>query len=136
GGEAAIKLNFSDSDKMYLYISLAFAVISIGFAFYFRKKVLEQSPGDEKMQEVGNAIATGAMAYLSQQVRTMSIFVAILAVVLFFLYLPAYGTSLAIFTSVAFIAGVGASYAAGYIGMKMAVLANMRTACAALTSYK
>ncbi len=136
GGEAAIKLNFSGSDNIYLGISLAFAVIAIAFAFYFQKKVMSQSPGDEKMQEVGNAISTGAMAYLSQQFRTMIVFVGVLAVVLVGLYYETYGLLLAVMTALAFVMGVMASYFAGYTGMKMAVLANMRTANAALTSYK
>lgn len=136
GAEANVKLNFSGSDFIYLYASLAFAVLSIGFAFYFQNKVTSQSPGDEKMQEVGNAISAGAMAYLLQQVRTMLIFVVILFGVLVALYWTSFGPFLAIMTGVAFMAGVGASYFAGFMGMKMAVLANMRTAHAALTSYK
>ncbi len=135
--ESNVVLQFTQSDKMYLYISLALGVISLVVGYVIAKGVLAKSAGDEKMQEVGNAIYEGAMAYLKQQVRTMSMFVVGLAIVLFFIYSSTFqSTSLGIMTAAAFIAGVAASYIAGYVGMGMAVKGNMRTANAALTSYK
>ncbi|QYK53524.1 MAG: sodium/proton-translocating pyrophosphatase [Fimbriimonadaceae bacterium] len=136
GAEANIKLEFSDSHKMFLYISLAFGLIALFFAWFFWNKVQKTSPGNEKMQEVGEAIRSGAMGYLGQQFRTMGIFVILIAVVLFFMYQGSYGPLVAALTAVCFVLGVGASYIAGYIGMKAAVNANMRVANAALTSYK
>ncbi len=128
-GESDVVLKFSGNDKTWLIASLVLGAISVAFAFGVRSWVLSQSPGSEKMQEVGLAIKEGAMAYLSKQVKTMAIFVVLLALGLFFLF----GNP---WTSVAFMAGVAASYIAGYTGMLMAVDANMRTANAALTSYK
>jgi K(+)-stimulated pyrophosphate-energized sodium pump len=135
GGEN-VKLIFSSQDKIYLGISGAFGLIALGFAFGLRSWVLKQSPGNEKMQEVGGAIHAGALAYLRQQFTTMAIFVVILAGVLFGIYNGTFGSTVAIYMSVCFVLGVGASYTAGYVGMDMAVRANMRTAAAALTSYK
>lgn len=128
-GEADVVLKFSGNDKLWLYVSLGLGVLAIIFAFGIRAGVMAQSPGSEKMQEVGLAIREGALAYLRQQVQTMAIFVVLLAVGLGFLFNSAW-------IGITFIAGVLASYIAGYTGMLTAVNANMRTANAALTSYK
>ncbi|MGE0001324.1 MAG: sodium/proton-translocating pyrophosphatase [Fimbriimonadaceae bacterium] len=133
--EANIKLVFSQADKIYLYASLAFGVIAIVAGFVLQSGVMKASTGDEKMQEVGAAIRDGAMAYLSKQVRTMIVFIVALAIGLFVLYQGDYGTQTAAMVAVSFVLGVAASYLAGFLGMRMAVAANMRTAAAGLTSY-
>jgi len=130
-----VKLAFSSGDKTLLYISLILGFLALGFGFYLRTVVMAQSPGSEKMQSVGKAIREGALAYLAQQVRTMLIFVVVLAIGLFLLYSSS-GTTTGIEIAVCFIGGVAASYIAGYTGMLTAVDGNMRTANAALTSYK
>ena len=130
-----VKLAFTSGDKNYLYISLALGFIALGFGFWLRGRVLTESAGSEKMQSVGKAIKEGALAYLSQQVRTMLYFVGILAVALFFLYSKD-GSNVALEMALCFVLGVAASYIAGYAGMMTAVDGNMRTAHAALTSYK
>ncbi len=132
----AVKLKFTNETNIYLYVSFAFGIIAVVAGFMFRRQVLSRPAGDEKMQEVGKAIEDGALAYLSQQVRTMAIFVVLLMIGLFFLYMNSYGTTLAAFVALSFLGGVAASYIAGYVGMLMAVKANTRTAHAALTSYK
>ena len=131
----SVKLAFTSGDKIYLYISLVLGFFALGFGFYLRSIVMAQSPGSEKMQSVGKAIREGALAYLSQQVRTMLIFVGILAIGLVANYWSS-GPTTAIEVAVCFMAGVAASYLAGYTGMLTAVDGNMRTANAALTSYK
>lgn len=135
GGED-VTLQFSNADAIYLYISLAFGAIALVAGFAYRGKVLSASTGDEKMQEVGKAIRDGALAYLRQQRTTIGIFVVLLSVGLYALYVGKFGPMIAIQLVVSFILGVTASYVAGYLGMDMAVNANMRTAAAALTSYK
>jgi K(+)-stimulated pyrophosphate-energized sodium pump len=88
------------------------------------------------MIEVGRAIKEGALAYLQQQVKTMGIFVVILAVGLYFLKSSElHSTTLGLAVAGCFVGGVAASYIAGYTGMLMAVEGNMRTANAALGSY-
>lgn len=136
GAEANIVLEFNQSDKMFLYISLALGVVALIAGFFIRGQVLAQSPGNEKMQEVGGAIHEGAIAYLKRQIATMIWFVLGISALLVVMYMGKYGTTTAILTAVSFIAGVAASYIAGYVGMDMAVRGNMRTAHAALTSYK
>jgi len=134
--EGDVVLNFTSQDKILLYVSLAFGAIAIFVAVAIRSGLMQQSPGSAKMQEVGLAIREGAQAYLGRQVRTMIWFVLALFVGLIFLFKGQYGTPVAIWIGVAFVMGVAASYVAGYAGMIMAVNGNMRTANAALTSYK
>lgn len=136
GGEANIVLKFSDQDKMFLYISLGLGVLALITGFMIRGQVLAKSPGNEKMQEVGGAIHEGAIAYLKRQVMTMIWFVLLISGLLILMYKGSYGMNTAILTALSFVAGVAASYIAGYVGMDMAVRGNMRTAHAALTSYK
>jgi Na+/H+-translocating membrane pyrophosphatase len=135
GGEN-VQLELTKSDQVYLYVSLVFGFAALVFAALVFSWVKKKSMGTEKMQEVGQAITEGAMAYLQKQISTMAIFVAVIAVGLYFMYSGQYGASLAGWMSVCFIAGVAASYIAGFAGMKMAVMANMRAAAAALTSPK
>jgi K(+)-stimulated pyrophosphate-energized sodium pump len=130
-----VKLAFTTQDRGLLVLSLILGFVALGFGLYMRINVMAQSPGSEKMQEVGKAIKEGALAYLSQQVRTMLYFVVVLAFGLAALYWSA-GPSTGISIAICFIAGVGASYIAGYTGMLTAVEGNMRTANAALTSFK
>ncbi len=136
GSEANVTLNFSDSDKIYLWISFGLGFIALITGWWFRSKVTKESPGNEKMQEVGLAIYEGAMAYLKQQISTMIWFVLAIAGLLTFIYGRQYDSwALGGLTAASFMLGVAASYIAGYVGMDMAVKANMRTAHAALTSY-
>jgi len=137
-GEGDVKLQFSSQDTMYLWISLGFAVLSIAIGWIIAKKILAQSPGNDKMQEVQGAIREGAMAYLRKQVRTMSFMVVLLGAGLYLLYMrdPNYGPIMSMWLVVCFLAGVAASYTAGYIGMGMAVQGNARAAHAAVTSLK
>lgn len=141
-GEGNVVLNFTNSDKMFLWISVAIGAVSLVFAWLLAKKVLAQDPGTEKMQEVSAAIKEGALAYLRQQISTMIWFVIALAVGLFALYAfylykdRPDAMMLGVKIGLTFFGGVSASYIAGYAGMLMAVEGNKRTASAALRSYK
>jgi K(+)-stimulated pyrophosphate-energized sodium pump len=137
-GESEIKLIFSQQDYTYLGISLAFAIFSILFGVWLRWRTLALSPGNQKMIDVSSAIREGALAYLAKQRGMIAIFVIVLAAGLYFLYQgnPGYGPAWAAWLAVCFVAGVAASYIAGYVGMGMAVQGNSRTAQAALGSLK
>jgi K(+)-stimulated pyrophosphate-energized sodium pump len=132
-----IHLVFTQNDQILLGISLALGLLALLYGWYLARGVLKESPGPESMQEVGAAIKEGALAYLKRQVMTMAIFVFVIALLLFLMfYFRDTGPWVALGVAITFIAGVAASYIAGYSGMVMAVNANTRTANAALTSYK
>jgi K(+)-stimulated pyrophosphate-energized sodium pump len=129
---------FSPQDWYLVYLVLASAFVALGYGYYLARKTTRHDPGSSAMQEVSAGIQQGAMAYLAQQVRTMVVFVVILAIGLFVLYKGSPGISLtvAVGIAVAFLMGVAASYGAGYVGMGLAVRANTRVANAALKSFK
>jgi K(+)-stimulated pyrophosphate-energized sodium pump len=136
GGED-VALRFTQEHMIYLYLSIGFGVLSLIFAWIFARGVIAHSAGSENMQAVGAAIREGALAYLKKQVATMSIFVAVIAVGLGLMYGNQFqSVQLGFLIALSFVGGVAASYLAGYAGMLMAVAGNMRTAHAALTSYK
>lgn len=130
-----IRLQFHGLDQTLLFVALALGIVAIVYGAILARGVMAASPGDSRMQEVGKAIRDGAVAYLRQQITTMLIFVVLLAIGLFALYMQA-GAAAAIGVALTFVAGVAGSYLAGSTGMMIAVNANMRTANAALTSYR
>ncbi len=111
--------------------SLLSLLVAGVFSYFIGKK----SAGNSKMTEIADAIADGAMAFLKREYRVLAIFVAVLAVVLFF-FLDDKETEVneGMWTSVAFIYGAISSVLAGFFGMKIATKANVRTAEAARTS--
>ena len=138
--EASIVLpQFGNLEWGILIVVLVSAIIGLGYGWYIARYVIRQSPGSDKMIEVGKAIEEGAMAYLKKQVLTMIWFVIAITLLLYFLYrqIPGYREgNLDIGIALAFFMGVTASYGAGYVGMWLAVKGNVRSANAALTSFK
>ena len=126
------------TELILLWSVLACAFIALLYGWYIVRRVIKEDPGSEKMVEVGKAIEVGAMAYLRRQFNTMIWFVIIITVGLFLLYrqAPQYTFSLSVGIALAFFMGVMASYGAGYVGMWLAVKGNVRSANAALTSFK
>ena len=104
--------------------ALGSAVIGIAYGGFLVSSVLRMSPGSARMQEIAGAIQEGAKAYMNRQYKTVAIVGAVVAIVLGLAF-----QNLA--TPVGFIVGALASGAAGYIGMFVAVRANVRTAEAA-----
>ena len=96
------------------------ALIAIVFGIFLIVTVMRLSPGNDRMQQIGKAIQQGAMAYMNRQYTT----VGIVAVVLFFII----GFALGFQTGLYFLIGAILSGSAGYIGMNVAVRANVRTA--------
>jgi K(+)-stimulated pyrophosphate-energized sodium pump len=89
------------------------------------------------MVAVAAAIEEGAMAYLGRQVKTMILFVIVVAIGLWALYWRIYLSQMfSVGVAAAFLMGVAASYGAGYVGMWLAVKGNVRSANAALSSFK
>jgi K(+)-stimulated pyrophosphate-energized sodium pump len=124
--------------QVILWAVLASALISLIFGLYLVRIVLKADPGAKSMTDVADAVFEGSMAYLRRQVKTMIFFVIVIAVGLYMMYRNVYPDrlDLSIGIAVAFILGVSASYGAGFVGMWLAVKGNVRSANAALTSFK
>ena len=76
---------FGSSDTTALWVILGISLIALVFAYYLVRAVLAAPEGTEKMKEIAKAIQEGASAYLSRQFRTLSVFVFIIGVALFFI---------------------------------------------------
>ncbi len=94
--------------------------------------VAKQDAGSDRMKEISNYIAEGAMAFLKAEWKILGYFVAIVALLLGFMASKNSGSHWSI--SISFIIGAVFSATAGYIGMRVATKANVRTAEAAKTS--
>ncbi len=127
--QIAADLVVTGSDQAILIGVAVVAVIALVIAFVLRAGVLAAGKGTPKMQEISEAVQEGAAAYLGRQFRTLSVFVAIVFVLLF--ALPAETMSERIGRSIAFLFGAAFSAAIGYFGMWLATRANVRVAAAA-----
>ena len=112
----------------YVYVILGISLVALAIALALRAQVLAQDEGTAKMKEIAAAVQEGAAAYLSRQFKTLSVFVAIVFVLLF--ALPG-DLDVKIGRSIFFLVGAGFSALVGYNGMWLAVRANVRVAEAA-----
>lgn len=110
-----------------LLIAPIVGVVALIFAFYKAKFVVKQDAGNERMKEIASYIEDGAMAFLKREYKALTIFVIVLAIVL------AVGLKSPM-TAVCFVVGALFSVLAGYVGMRVATKANVRTANAAMES--
>src|SRR5512133_2333939 len=128
-------ISLSGSNLTYVAVVGVIALIALVMAMVFRREVLAANDGTPKMQSIARGVQEGASAYLGRQFRTLSVF----AVAAFFLLLllPVHASAefssltLRICRSVAFLAGAVFSALIGFLGMWLAVRANVRVAAAA-----
>lgn len=106
----------------FYYYSILAGIVSIVIALFAAFQVLKQDEGNPKMKEISNAIREGSKAYLNRQLKTIVVFAVVLSI-LFFFFLKN-GADIVI----AFLVGAIASYVTAYLGMSIAVKANVRTA--------
>ncbi|MBL7179194.1 MAG: sodium-translocating pyrophosphatase [Pseudomonadota bacterium] len=97
-------------------LGVLFAIILAG--------IVKSAPaGNERMQEIAGAIQEGAIAYLNRQLKSMSVAGIIIFIIIF--------ATLGAKTAIGFLIGAVTSFMAGYIGMRVSVIANVRTTEAA-----
>ena len=125
-----------------LYLALAAAVIGLGFALITARQLMSEDEGDETMRSIGVSIQEGAAAFLQREYTFLAVFVVIVTLVLAVFIdfdaldkLPESGGELTDLprTAIAYLLGAIASATAGYVGMYVAVRANVRTAAKART---
>src|SRR5258705_3324714 len=107
-------------------LSMLCAVVGLIFAYVLIAIVARSPAGNERMRQISGAVQEGAKAYLNRQVVTISVIAVIIFILLFiFKDHP---------TAIGFLIGAFCSLSAGFIGMRIAVIANVRTTQAATTS--
>ena len=104
------------------------SIVSVLFAGVLAYQIKKLPEGNDTMKEIAEAIRIGARAFLSRQYKTIAVVAAVIAVALFFAY--------DLNSAIGFLVGAVASALAGYIGMTVAVFANVRTAEAAKDGLK
>jgi len=102
-------------------------LIALVFAVYLVYKIRRQSSGNEKMQEISNAIREGAMAFLKSENKILVVFVICVSALLYAASFIS-GSNMHWGTAVSFIVGAILSILSGNIGMRIATLANAKTA--------
>ncbi len=121
-----------------LWVVFASGVAALVIAFIFRSIIGAQSPGNDVMQGLSAKIRRGAMAFLTQEYMIIGPFIIVAAILLYVFLDVGYenvGTVWSMpFTSMSFVIGAVTSALAGFIGMRTATIANVRTAEAARTS--
>lgn len=132
--KAAGDATVNGSNLSYVVVVAVIAGLALAMALIFRRQVLAAPEGTESMQEIGRAVQEGASAYLARQFKTLSFFVVIVFFLLF--ALPADSTGVRAGRSIFFIVGALFSAGIGYLGMSLAVRANVRVAEAARTGSR
>ena len=112
--------------EMIPLLAVAAALASLALAAYYARIVNAADPGTELMQEIAAAIRDGSMAFLRREYRAIAVFVVILAGVVYAV-LP----TLRPWGSLSLVLGAVFSGVAGFVGMRIATAANVRTAQAA-----
>jgi len=122
-------VDLSGSDFVLVVIVAVIALLALAMAAMFRREVLAAGEGTDNMKAIAQAVQEGANAYLTRQFRTLAVFAGLAFFLL--LALPADDMSVRLGRSIFFLVGAGFSASVGYLGMSLAVRANLRVAAAA-----
>jgi K(+)-stimulated pyrophosphate-energized sodium pump len=115
--------------QLYFGLGWGAPLVAVIFAFILIRTISAQDAGTEQMQRIAALIRAGAMAFLRIEYSVLAVFV-VLMVILLALLLPEHGTG----TAISFVVGATLSAVAGWVGMRTATTAAVRTAHAARTS--
>jgi len=113
------------------FVTFALGLVALGYTFWKSAWVSKQEVGTERMGRIAEDIADGAMAFLKAEYKVLSIFVVVVAILLGITNNTPQSSPIIAFS---FVLGAICSALAGFIGMKVATKANVRTTNAARTS--
>ena len=116
-------------ESSVIIFALVSGVVGIAYGVYLTFWVLRQDAGNETMQTIALAIQEGASAYLNRQYRTVGVVAGIMFLILWLTGI--WSDNFGLLPAMGFVVGAAASALAGYVGMVIAVRANVRTAQAA-----
>jgi K(+)-stimulated pyrophosphate-energized sodium pump len=117
--------------SLYINIIPLFGILALLYTFWKSSWVAGKDPGTEKMIKISGHISEGAMAFLKAEYKVLLVFVVCVAILLAVSADPVTSSPL---IGISFIVGAFCSALAGFIGMKVATKANVRTTNAARTS--
>src|ERR1043165_5103305 len=116
---------------MLIYLVPAVAILALIYSAIITARISKQDAGTDRMKEIAGYIATGAMSFLKAEYKILLVFVVIVGVMLGISADPTTSSPLIV---LAFVTGAFLSAFAGFIGMRVATKANVRTTHAARTS--
>ena len=111
-----------------LYLIIFTGILAVSYRYLLSGQILSSSPGNNKMQEIAEAIQIGAKAYLNRQYKTIAVVGIIVLLVVSYLF--------NILVGIGYFIGATLSGVAGYVGMLISVKANVRTAEASRNSLQ
>ncbi|MDQ6735858.1 MAG: sodium-translocating pyrophosphatase [Nitrospirota bacterium] len=118
-----------DVTTAVVLFAIVAAAAGIGYGLYLTMWVIKLDAGNKEMQSIAQAIQEGASAYLNRQYKAVGVVAAVLFIVLWLAGM--WSDKFGLVTAIGFLIGASASALAGYVGMNIAVRANVRTAQAA-----
>lgn len=118
-------------EQSLIYLVPVLGILSLLYTFWKSSWVAKQEVGTEKMEKIAKSISEGAMAFLKAEYRVLAIFVAVVAALMAYSGMTEGSSPI---VGLSFVIGAFCSALAGFIGMKVATKANVRTTNAARTS--
>ncbi len=111
-----------------LYLVILVSLLAVIYSYFLSRQIISSKAGNEKMQEIAQAIQVGAKAYLNRQYKTIAFVGLIVLVIISYFF--------SLLVGLGYFIGALLSGVAGYVGMLISVQANVRTAEASRTSLQ